>query len=123
MNILIILCTFNYIRFPLFTYPNNDMMGNYIFVEVFIRFKHSVVLLHSLTLKKKINGLIYRTLYTDAASIHYPTHNSSPDLKCHNACIYIYMYKRSVFSRDQTKQLLCVYSRCLKSSCKWNTHL
>lgn len=36
MNILIILCTFNYIRFPLFTYPNNDMMGNYIFVEVFI---------------------------------------------------------------------------------------
>lgn len=36
MNIFIILCTFNYIRLPLFTYPNTDMIGNYIFVEVFI---------------------------------------------------------------------------------------
>lgn len=84
MNIFIILCTFNYIRLPLFTYPNTDMIGNYIFVEVFIwgefRFKHSVVVLHTLTLKKKINahywyGLIYRTPYKDAASKHYPAHN------------------------------------------------
>lgn len=37
MNILNILCTFNYIRRPLFTYPNTDVMGiNYIFVDVFI---------------------------------------------------------------------------------------
>lgn len=58
MNILIILCTFNYIRRPLFTYPNTDVMGiNYIFVDVFIwgefRFKHSVVVLHTPTLREK----------------------------------------------------------------------
>lgn len=57
MNTLIILCTFNYIRRPLFTYPNTDVMGiNYIFV-VFIwgefRFKHSVVVLHTPTLREK----------------------------------------------------------------------
>lgn len=58
MNILIILCTFNYIRRPLFTYLNTDVMGiNYIFVDVFIwgefRFKHSVVVLHTPTLREK----------------------------------------------------------------------
>lgn len=58
MNTLIILCTFYYIRRPLFTYPNTDIMGiNYIFVDVFIwgefRFKHSVVVLHTPTLREK----------------------------------------------------------------------
>lgn len=58
MNTLIILCTFNYIRRSLFTYPNTDVMGiNYIFVDVFIwgefRFKHSVVVLHTPTLREK----------------------------------------------------------------------
>lgn len=58
MNTLIILCTFNYIRRSLFTYPNTDVMGiNYIFVDVFIwgefRFKHSVVVLHTPTLRGK----------------------------------------------------------------------
>lgn len=58
MNTIIILCTFNYIRRPLFTYPNTDIMGiNYIFVDVFIwgefRFKHSVVVLHTPTLREK----------------------------------------------------------------------
>lgn len=58
MNTLIILCTFNYICRPLFTYPNTGVMGiNYIFVDVFIwgefRFKHSVVVLHTPTLKGK----------------------------------------------------------------------